>query len=146
MKRSIVLFLISICAIISFSSPSNLNYNKIIGFYKSQKKTAVESIYYKLKGISGTVTGCELNLYVNNQFDYTSCGAVMSGSWLINEDKLYLKVEKGIYKNDSINRIKDVTKDIPKDFLMFKIKANKLIGIVTNSDGSKSLNKLVINH
>ena len=116
----------------------------LVGHYITGKRTFIEKHQFKIKGVSGTISGCELDLYDNDLFCYKACGAWMEGVWKEDNGYLILSVKEGAFRSDSMNKIKNVTKDIPEDFLRFEIKKNKLLGVVKSIEFEDYyLNKLV---
>ena len=129
---------------ILFSACSKeISEKELIGTYKTSVITKTEKIYYRLtEKTKKWIVNNELELKPNKTFTYEMCGAFSEGKWGIEGNRLLLKIEKSSFKNDSLSRIKTPDFESRSGLLSFKIKKDYLVGIVENSDESKSLNKL----
>lgn len=117
---------------------------ELIGHYKNEKMTKYERIYYNVnKNVRRQIIGSSLDLNEDKTFHFETCGLLIDGNWAIKNEKLVLSPITNRFKNDSIAKIKTPDLTGRGDFFKFSIKKNKLVTIVINSNGSKSLNKLV---
>jgi len=152
MKRKVA-YLFSFCLVglalaLFLSIPSNNDFeDSLVGRYENDLKTKTETFYYGLQGVAGTVMGCKLDIYINDNFRYECCGAIYSGKYHIEKDKLYLDSSNVEYKTESIDTSVIIVDTLKKHgFFDFTIKNEKLLGVVKGiTTKGKSLNKLVVN-
>ncbi|MEQ6124190.1 hypothetical protein AAON49_08330 [Pseudotenacibaculum sp. MALMAid0570] len=112
-------------------SCSNRSRNKeLVGEYKSKKLDLTEKIKYKT---TKNIEGFTLSLKEDNLFEYNTCGILVDGSWEVLNDSLVLNATALRFANDSINKIRKPKER--KDFLIFKIEGESLIGFVDGLSG-----------
>jgi len=119
-----------------------------IGPYKSVRFNKIElGFLYIFKGINAYFVGSEIDLSMDSSFVYTTCGNIMSGSYCIKNDSLFLNVKSNRFRIDSLN-IKGFNghyPTIPTKSIKFKIEDDCLIAIHHPSEKKKFIEKLKFN-
>ena len=138
-----VIFLVSILLLGSACS-TKFNREDIVGIYKSDGMDKSDRIFYGLtERTKRWIIKSELELLSDQTFRYNMCGTYSEGKWEIENNYLNLFVEESEFKNDSLAKLKTPDfKDRP-GLLSFKIKSDKLVGIVVNPNNSRTLNKMI---
>lgn len=135
--NSILKYYFLFIILISFACSQKTTSKSIIGKYESSNLNTFEYIkYYPNKNIKGI----RLNLKKDSTYFYKTCGLLINGQWSIEGKILSMAIDSIRYANDSINKIKKP--EIRKDFFIFKINTNTLVGKVNVIDGVR-INKLV---
>lgn len=149
-KKNLFFLFSCLIMLILFSCVTSYNEfeDSLLGHYENALKAKTEVYYYNyIKQAKGTVMGTKLDLYDDRSFKYEFCGVIYSGKFEVEDKNLqlnYSTIQSKVSFVDSTHKMAETLKE--KGFFDFKIKDDKLIGVVNGITlKGKSLNKLIKN-
>ena len=126
-------------------SCSNNNTILKTGEYKSYKPSLPYLYYqYIFNGIRSHTIGSDLLLKNDSTFIYSTCGNIMTGTWINKSDSLLLSFTSNKFKNDSLNKngLNGIFPKVPNKPTILFIDKNNLILIDTFKKGDKFIEVL----
>ena len=116
------------------------------GTYTSYRPNLIEKILSPFQNTSYSI-GTEININKDSTFILTSCANIMAGKWKLQDDTLFLFVEKNRWQNDSLNThgYNGNWPSIPEKPLFYRYKDNKLFAKGKLLNGNTSIRRLKYN-
>jgi len=112
------------------------------GTYCNQEPTVTEQALYVLKSYSSYTMGTVLELSPDSGFRYSSCGTIMTGTWHLRGDSLFLQVKSNRWRKERLN-LPGTSLAVPSAPMGFRVIKNGLERLSYTKNGRKSINKLV---